>query len=198
MIWFIYAKCHGEKRDYKVSPPWGDCFICFESISLGFIQETNTRCSKSRVRAKKLMNLQAPFQSPFFYLESGIFLKLLHILYGMISSPINPIRNSLKSHQLMATFLKYYLIKNTYLTYPLTQPLNSPLYPGACWSRHKYPADLHSAALKVPFKVTVREPFSSHNLGISTNHISVAKKTGNNYTVPVDFMWTYKSHYHVG
>lgn len=136
--------------------------------------------------------------SIFFYLESGIFLKLLHILYGMISSPINPIRNSLKSHQLMATFLKYYLIKNTYLTYPLTQPLNSPLYPGACWSRHKYPADLHSAALKVPFKVTVREPFSSHNLGISTNHISAAKKTGNNYTVPVDFMWTYKSHYHVG
>ena len=70
-----------------------------------------------------------PF-SIFFYSESGIFLKLLHILYGMISSPINPIRNPLKSHQLMATFLKYYLIKKTYLTYPLTQPLKSPLYPG--------------------------------------------------------------------
>lgn len=72
-----------------------------------------------------------PF-SIFFYLESGIFLKLLHILYGMISSPINPIRNSLKSHQLMATFLKYYLIKKNLSNLPInttTQESSVPWSP---------------------------------------------------------------------
>ena len=75
--------------------------------------------AQNRARGRKLMNAPGtlPF-SIFIYLESGIFLKRLHILSDVISSPsfsINPIslfpifQKFTEVYQLMAIFLKYYL-----------------------------------------------------------------------------------------
>lgn len=89
--------------------------MCLESISLGLLQGTNTRCSKLRARTRKLMNASGTLLFFIFvYLEFSTFLKFLRILSAVISTPsfstdlilcFLSFGNSLKSHQLMATFL---------------------------------------------------------------------------------------------
>lgn len=48
------------------------------------------------------------------------------------------------------------------------------------------------------FRVTLREPFNSHNLGISTNHISGAKKLQPTTPSLLDFLQTAKNHHYAG
>lgn len=114
----------------------------YKSISLGLLQGTNTRYSKLRARARKLMNVSGTL--PFFIfvsLEFSTFLKLLYILPAVISTPsfsTDPILCFLS----LWNFLIYYLLKKH-----LTCLFRVLCLQESYWNRHKYPAHLHSADL---------------------------------------------------
>lgn len=118
MTWFdLYILNATGRRDYKESPPQIVPYVW--KAFLWVLSRGQTPEAQNRARAGKLMNTPGTLLFfIFIYLESGIFLKLLHILSDVISSPsfsINPIslfpifQKFTEVYQLMAIFLKYYL-----------------------------------------------------------------------------------------